>query len=67
VYFSFARFLIPEEWLILRLSARWFAGHVRVAIARDDAISVETEEGTRIAAEEPAETQIDRADWIPDL
>jgi len=38
-----------------------------VAIARDHAITVETEEGTRIAADESAEMQIDRADWIPDL
>jgi hypothetical protein len=38
-----------------------------VVIARDDAIAVETEEGSRIAADESAEMQIDRADWIPDL
>lgn len=36
-------------------------------IARKDAIAVKTEEGSRIAADEPAEMQIDRADWIPDL
>jgi hypothetical protein len=67
VYFSFARFLIPEEWFLLRLSAPWFAGHALVVIARADAIAVETDEGSRIAADEPAETQINRADWIPDL
>jgi hypothetical protein len=38
-----------------------------VVIARADAFAVETEEGSRIAAEESAELQIDRADWIPDL
>jgi hypothetical protein len=38
-----------------------------VVTARDHAIAVETEEGSRIAADESAELQIDRADWIPDL
>jgi hypothetical protein len=38
-----------------------------VATARDDAIAIETEEGSRIAAEKSAELQIDRADWVPDL
>jgi len=38
-----------------------------VVIVRDDAIAVKTKEGSRIAADESAEVQIDRADWIPDL
>jgi len=38
-----------------------------VAIARDIATAVETEEGSRIAADPSVEMQIDRADWIPDL
>jgi hypothetical protein len=38
-----------------------------VVIARNDAFAVETEEGSRIAADKSAEMQIDRADWIPDL
>jgi hypothetical protein len=38
-----------------------------IAIVRDDAIAVKTEEGNRIATDESAEMQIDRADWIPDL
>jgi hypothetical protein len=38
-----------------------------VAIARDDAIAVKTEEGSRIATDASVEMQIDRADWIPDL
>lgn len=67
MYFSFARFLILQEWLLLRLSARWFTGHGLAAIVREDRVAVETEKDSLIAADEPAETQIDRADWIPDL
>jgi hypothetical protein len=38
-----------------------------VVIAHDIAIAVETEEGSRVAADESAELHIDRAGWIPDL
>jgi hypothetical protein len=30
-------------------------------------VAVKAEEGSQIVTDGPAETQIDRADWIPDL
>jgi hypothetical protein len=67
MYFSFARFLILEEWLLLETISTILRWPRFAVIARDDAFAVETEEDSRIAAEEPADMQIDRANWIPDL
>ena len=67
MYFAFARFFSAEEWLLLRLPARWFAGHEFMDVAREDEVAVEAKDSRRIVADESAETQIYRADWIPDL